>query len=133
MLRSIGAVLGGFISMAIVVMIGTMAATAALVPGGLKSMRNGAKAGTVSARYLMVNLTVSLLAAILGGVVTTRIAITDQWAHTIALAIFVLIMSAGSARQSGGAPNGQPAWYARAIAAIGVGGVLIGGLIGTPR
>ena len=130
MLRSIGAVLGGFVAMAIVVMIGTMAATAAFVPGGIQTMRNGASGGTVPPRYLVANLSVSLVAAIAGGIVTTRIAGTARWPHAIVLAVFVAVMSVVSARQSAGTATGQPAWYGRAIAAIGIGGVLIGGLIG---
>jgi len=39
-------------------------------------------------------------------------------------------MSVVSAGQNRGNANGQPAWYTKAIAAIGISGVLIGGMIG---
>ena len=133
MIRSIAAVLGGFLAMAIVVMIGTMAAAAALIPGGLSTMRSGPSGAPVSSRYLAVNLTVSLLAAVLGGTLTARIAGSNPRLHTFVLAGFVLVMSVVSARQSSGNTGGQPSWYGGVIAVIGVGGVLLGGVLLGPK
>ena len=133
MLRSIGAVLGGFAVMAVLVMIGTIAAAAALIPGGMSTMRTGADKGTVPKIYLAANLILSLLAAIAGGYVTTRIVIDNPMMHSVALAAFVLVMSVVSAGQNHGNANGQPAWYSKAIACVGICGVLLGGVIGAPR
>jgi len=130
MLRSVAAVLGGFIAMAIVVMVGTMAASATLLPGRLSRMQSGAPAGGVSRRYLIANLAVSLLAAAIGGVLAARIAGSHPMVHVVVLAALVLLMSAVSAR---GNSADQPSWYPRVIAMIGVGGVLIGGLVAGPR
>ena len=130
MLHSMLAVLGGFATMAVLVMIGTMLATAALVPGGLARMRSGESGGPVPSGYLAGNLIISLLGAILGGFLTVRIAATSPLAHTLALAAFVLLMSGATMMQSRGKPaNGQPSWYPGVIAVIGVGGVLLGGLL----
>lgn len=131
MLRSIGAVLGGFVAMAVLVMIGTAAAMAAFVPGGLGTMRSGGAAGGLPNRYLVANLTISFLAAVAGGTVTAIIAAANPRQHTLALAAFVLVMSVVSARQSAGhsATGGQPSWYSWVIAVIGVVGVIVGGML----
>ncbi len=133
MFRSIGAVLGGFVTMAVLVMIGTIAAAAALIPGGVQTVRNGTANRTVPKSYLTANLTLSLLAAIAGGYVTTRIAVDNARMHAMALAALVLVMSVMSAGQNRGKANGQPAWYSKAIACVGIAGVLLGGVIGAPR
>ena len=128
MLHSILAVLGGFATMAILVMVGTMLATAALVPGGLARTRSGENGGPVPNGYLAANLIISLLAAIAGGWVTVHIAGTQRREHTFALAGFVFFMSLVTMLQSRKKATGQPPWYLWVIAVIGLCGVFIGGM-----
>jgi hypothetical protein len=128
MLRSLAAVGGGFVAMMVVVMIGTAAATAVFVPGGLTAaMSQTAPPGPLPRTYLAANLIVSLAGAVLAGWIAARFAPSSPGAHVLALAGLMVIMTVATAAQ--GAAPGQPAWYPWVIGAIGLGGVLIGGLV----
>jgi len=134
MLRSIMAVVAGYATMAVVVMLGTIAMMAALVPGGLKAMRamrDGARAAmpAPTPRYLAMNIALSLVAAILGGWITTRIASRAVNGHLIALCVVVLLMSVVSAFASGSGSSLQPAWYKFVIPLVGVAGVALSALL----
>ena len=131
MLRSIGAVIVGFVVMAIIVTVGTMRLAAMLVPGGIAGMQSKQAGAVVPRGYLVANLVLSLLAAIFGGWLTVRIAGSAPAAHAGALAALVLAMGLLSAGQAGGAGNhsGQPSWYPWVITAVGAGGALIGGMV----
>jgi hypothetical protein len=127
MLRSAAALVAGYLSMAVLVMLGTVAATAALVPGGLAALRGGAAPGVVPAGYLAANLVVSLLGAILGGWVAARIGLRAPLAHALVLAAVAGALALlGAVR---GAQPGQPAWYPWALVAIAIGGIVLGGWI----
>ena len=124
MLRSAAAVVAGYFSMVIVVMAGTMALVKTMVPGGIAAMRQNPEAAaamTPTPRYLAMNLTLSFLAALLGGWVTTRIATHSTTVHLTALAVLVIAMGIGSAFAP--ASKRQPSWYKIAIPVIGVAGV----------
>ncbi len=127
MLRSIGVVLGGFIVMAIVVMLGTMAATAAVVPGGLATMRNG-PTGRLPASYLGANLVISFLAAVLAGWLVTRFAASSPGTHVLALGALLLVMGVISAMtmRSTPAAASQPGWYGWVIPLVGLAGIAAG-------
>src|SRR4051812_347356 len=108
MLRSFAAVIGGFLTMTVLVMLGTFALMAAFVPGGLqamKAMRDGAAKGAAmpvpSPRYLAMNIALSFVAAIVGGWVTTRIAARAPNGHLVALGALLLIMGVVSAFSPG--------------------------------
>jgi hypothetical protein len=127
MLRSIAAIVGGFVAMAVAVIAGTAAATAAFVPGGLTAMTSGAPApGPLPPYYLIANIAVSILAAMTGGWVAVRIAGRAPVGHTIALAALVGAM--GVATSVTTAEGAQPLWYRVIIPVLGVAGVLIGGM-----
>jgi hypothetical protein len=70
-------------------------------------------------------LVVSTLAAVMGGWITARISGGAEMAHAGALAALVgaitLTVSMGER------PEGQPAWYAPVVGALGVAGILAGG------
>jgi hypothetical protein len=129
MLRSVLSVIEGYVVMAVVVMLGTLAATAALVPGGLAAMKNAQAGGTITPgrNYLAANLLISLIGAILGGWVTARVAIYSPMIHVGILALLIVVMSVASARKQGTA--GQPSWYPMTITVLGIAGVLLGGLL----
>ncbi len=122
-LHGIGAVLAGFVAMSIVVMIGTAVASQLLIPGGMAAMRSGSPA-SIPASYLTANLVISLLAAVLGGWLTARLAPMHVHWHVYALAAFLLVMGLVSAKMMSSA---QPGWYAKTIPFVGVAGVLLGG------
>ena len=131
MLQSIAAVLAGFVVMAIAVMAGTVALTAVLIPGGVNNMRSPERGAVAPLPYLIANLTLSVLAAMLGGWLTAGIAQSAPLIHVLVLAAFVFCMGVVSARQAGGKGNrpGQPGWYPWTITMIGTAGVLIGGML----
>ena len=106
MLRSILAVLGGFATMAVIVMVTTAIAAAALIPGGMQAMMT--PGAPLPRRYLTVNLLCSALAAFVGGFVTVRLAPATPFYHGIALALLMGVLGVISARQAG---DRQPRWY----------------------
>lgn len=134
MLRSIMAVVAGFSTMAVVVMVGSIAIVAAFVPGGLKALRamrdgTGATMPVPTPRYLVMNIVLSLVAAILGGWITARIASRAVNGHLIALCIVILLMGVVSAFGSGSGSNVQPAWYKYVIPVVGIAGVALSGML----
>jgi hypothetical protein len=126
------AVLAGFVSMSVLVMIGTFAAARAFFPAGLAAMRTRRAPTTSPPRnYLVANLALSFAAAVAGGWVTARLAPGAPRGHANALAVLVLFMAAPPIIR-GKAQPGQPAWYPQVIAAIGIAGVVIGGMMYQP-
>lgn len=105
-LRSIVAVLGGFMFMTMIASVG-----ASIVAGVL--------GGAVAA-----SLFVSAIAAITGGWVAARIGSNAPFQHAVALAALIAFMTI---LVWANAADPQPAWYIPAIGLIGVGGVLAGG------
>jgi putative membrane protein (TIGR04086 family) len=112
---SVLAVLGGFATMALLVVVATAVAARA-----------------VPARaYLTVNLISSALAAFLGGFLTARLAPDRPFYHGIALAGLMCVMGLLSARQAG---DRQPRWYqfvlCTVMPAIALVGAYISGQVG---
>ncbi|HVX88789.1 MAG TPA: hypothetical protein VG940_07685 [Gemmatimonadales bacterium] len=116
--------LGGFATMAILVMITTAIAAAALVPGGMRAM-TGATVSLPRA-YLTANLIASAVAAFAGGAVTARLAPDRPLYHGIALAILMCLMGLVSMRQAGGR---QPRWYQLVLCTVMPAIALIGAYI----
>lgn len=106
MLNSIFAVLGGFVAMAIIVMVTTALAAQVLVPGGIRAMTT--PNAPLPRAYLTANLACSTLAALVGGALTARIAHSAPLYHGLALAALMVGMSMVSMRQAG---DRQPRWY----------------------
>ncbi len=128
MLRSVGAVIGGFVAMSVLVMIATMALAVALVPGGMDAMRDRAKAALIRLPplYLGLNVLVSFAAAIVGGLVTAKIATHAPAAHILWLGCLLLVMGVVSAFAPGN--DNQPMWYKSIIPMVGVAGVAVSAL-----
>jgi hypothetical protein len=123
MLDSVLSVITGYVVMAVVVMLGTVLAAAALYPGGFnaaKKMETPPPQG-----YLNANLALSFVAALAGGWVCANRAPSDPMIHVAILAALLLVMSFFSAKSFSGK---QPAWYPKVIGLVGVAGVLAGGL-----
>jgi hypothetical protein len=126
MLRSIMAVIAGYATMAVLVMVGTIAIIAAFVPGGMNAMRamrtgTSATLPAPTTRYLIMNLVLSFVAAVLGGWMTSRIATHAVGGHLIALSVVIVLLSVLSAFGRGS--NLQPTYYKFVIPLVGVAGV----------
>jgi hypothetical protein len=119
MVHSFLALLAGFATMAVIVMIVT-ALLMRLVPEWV-----GAE-GQPGPGYAFVNLGYSFLAAAAGGYVTAWLSSANPLIHVLVLGIVVLAMGALSALQARGK---QPVWYALTLLALTPLGVLAGGLV----
>lgn len=122
MLRSIGAVIAGYLAMAVGVLLVVGIGAALLVEDP----------DAPGLPYIAFNLGASILAAALGGWVTRRLAPRSPGVHVVALAVFVLVLGIVMAL-AGGDTGGQPGWYPAVIAVLGPLGVLAGGSIGARR
>jgi hypothetical protein len=118
-LRSFLALLAGFLTMAVIAGIIT-AALRKLTPHWL-GLTNHLNAG-----YVLINLSYSLAAAMMGGYITAWLARDRSLTHVFVLALIALLVAALSALQQRGQ---QPIWYQLLLVAITPLGVLIGGLI----
>lgn len=130
MLRSIGAVAAGFVTMVILVMIGSIAIAATTMPGGiaaLKQVQQGGPAPTPTLQVYVMNIVMSLVAAFVGGWVALRLAGRAPVGHLAALAVVVLLMGLVSAFVPGSAS--QPTWYKLLIPLVGVAGVAASALL----
>ena len=129
MLHVVLAVAAGYIAMAALVIMGTLAATALFVPRGVAAMR-GSGTTQLPRSYLAANLTFSLVAAVAGGWVTARIAPTTRVGAIAGLVALVIVLNLSTrfGKQAGASPSqrGQPSWYQSIILAISLVGVLIG-------
>jgi hypothetical protein len=103
--RSVLAVVGGFVAMAVIVMVSGVVAT--------KAMK--VEMGRPTPSYMTVNLLYSFGAAVAGGYIAALIAGRAPLAHGIALAVLLLVMSGVSAVQSKG---WQPGWYLVTLAVV---------------
>ena len=123
MLRSVAAVIAGYVVMMVIVMAGTMALMAAFVPGGMQAMRNRETIESLppSTRYLASNIVLSLMAAIAGGWATAKVATASPTGPLIALASVMIAMGIISALAPGA--KRQPGWYKVLIPLVGAGGV----------
>jgi hypothetical protein len=118
-LRALGALLVGFLTIAVIVGI-TTAALMKLAPKWVGEQ------GSPSTGYVLVNLGYSLMAAILGGYVTAMIAHDNILRYAFALALIVLVLGGLSALQERGR---QPVWYQLTLLAIMPIGAILGGLL----
>lgn len=101
MLRSILAVLAGYVVMVAIVVAATYALQQ-IEPGWFLI------GAPLTAGYLAVNIAYSLLAALTGGYLVARLAKQAHLKHVYALATLSLAMAVLSAFASGG---DQPVWY----------------------
>ena len=100
---------------------------------GMRARMQAARAGGAvdtpapPTSYLAGNIILSLLAALVGGWVTARIAERAASGHLIALCVVIVVMGFVSARMPGS--ERQPAWYRFAIPLVGVVGVALSSLV----
>jgi len=113
-LRSLGAIVAGFVAMVVVVMVATAVGT--MLPGMLVD-------GGPTTLWLVVNLSYSMAAAAVGGWIAAHLAPRRRWWHGAALAAFIAI---AWLLGDGQPMPGQPTWYPQVITLIGVVGILAG-------
>ena len=125
MLRSVGAVLAGFLLATIIVLLSTMIAVALMLPPAGPGMMP-----EPTGSYLAVNLVCGLLAAIAGGWLAARLARQAPLAHAMAVGTVMLVLGlAAAAMESDGTTGRQPGWYLYAVALIGWTGASLGGVL----
>jgi len=117
MIRSVLAVITGYVLTAAIVIACTFLAAKFLIPE---------EATEPPRTYLVVNIAYSLLAAVAGGYLTARIARRAPLAHAGALAM--VIVTIGAATMSGG-PQGAASVFGWGIVGLGVIGSLAGGVV----
>ena len=121
-LRSIAAVVCGLGFMAATVTVGTLVASALI---GTPQPVGSRPAATVPLAYLVVNLAICAVGAVLGGWLAARIATFAPYAHASVMAAVVAVLSVTTAT---GVPDaGHPGWYPSAIGLVAVFGILLGG------
>lgn len=128
MIRSIAAVVVGYVMSAFIVVLGTTAAAALLLP-----RPQAGAVPQITTAYLVADLLIAVVAAIAGGMVAAAIGQRAPILHAAALAVLMFVVGIGSSVAAGGALPGQPAWYPLAIAVIGPLGVLVGGWLQSNR
>ncbi len=114
MLRSFLAVLAGFVTMTLVVVLATVFAVRAILRRPLSSLR-GETSPPLTPSYLTANLAGTALAAILGGMLTASLAPAHPVIHGVVLGAVMVFMSLMSARQAGAR---QPRWYQRTLMTV---------------
>lgn len=115
MLRSIIAIIAGFLVAAGLVMVATWIVAPAL----------GLAIEQPTPGYLIFNLVSIPIAGMLGGYVAGRVAPRAHWGHVGMLAILLLLSLPGILQPP---PPGQPSWYSLLLALLGPATVLLGGV-----
>lgn len=127
--RSFLALLSGYATIVLVVLVLTPLAARLLIPAEMLA----AKPPQLTTAYLASNFVYGFGAAMLGGWLTAMMAPRKPMAHAGALALvllaFAVLGTVGAA--SGGAEaaiaTGQPSWYGPGTAVVGILGALAGG------
>jgi hypothetical protein len=123
MLRSILAVVVGYVVMAVVVMIGVAGLTVAF-----PEYAQAPQTGVVPTIPMVLELVWGFASAIVGGIVVARIARRSPRRHAAVLAAIVLLLGAVYGLTMDLGP--LPTWFRVALPPVGAIGVLIGGRIG---
>lgn len=125
MLRSVVAVLAGFLVASLVVLLATLVATRLMLPPA----GPGAMPAPTPA-YLAVNLAYSFLAALLGGWLAARLAARAPLGHGMAVGSIMLVLGfLVAALPSDGVQGSQPGWYMYVIPLLGWIGASAGGML----
>lgn len=108
LLRSVFAIVAGYATLAIIVIVATLVAVKLLLPS--------ANSGPTPP-YLVINLIYSAVAAALGGYVAAFVARRAPMIHAGLLAVLFVGLSVATGFE---AAAGQPRWYPMVIASLGV-------------
>lgn len=125
MLRSLGAVVAGFVVATIIVLLSTVIAVKLMLPPAGPGMMP-----EPTGSYLAVNLGCGFLAAIVGGWLAARVAPKAPLGHAMTVGTIMLVLGlATAAMESDGTAGNQPGWYLYALSVLGWIGASIGGLM----
>ena len=127
MLRSILAVLAGYVAMTLATMIGIVILAWAFG----HPLNSTATQSAPSTPYVLCNLVLSLAGAVLGGWTTARIASRSPVRHALALGAVVLVLGVAYAAKDWGGV--QPGWYLVVLPLLGGSGIVAGGVFGAAR
>jgi hypothetical protein len=116
-LRSLTAVVAGFLVVVVLILVTTPILVRLLLQPGQRP----------TAAYLIANLLTGFAFAGVGGWVAARLAPRAPLVHVGIMGAIVLGVGLVTAAQGGAARSGQPAWYAWALPFVGAAGVLVGG------
>ncbi|HVS14213.1 MAG TPA: hypothetical protein VMV46_09830 [Thermoanaerobaculia bacterium] len=116
MVRSLAALIGAVMAIAVTVVVGIVIATTLLASPD----------GSVTGHYLGANVAVSFAAAVLGGWLIARLAPRRPIVHATVLATVLVLLALPGLENP--AP-GQPPWYPSVILGIGIAGVAFGALV----
>ncbi len=126
-IRSVLSVLGAFFVVAVLVGLST-ALAAQLMLGS-----TGSDAEPTPA-FLVVNLTYSVLFAIVGGYVAATVSDHSPLGHAAALSVFMMLLGLASGMiESGQPPTGEPVWYPWVITLLVPPTAVLGGVLVTRR
>lgn len=92
----------------------------------LAAFTGSLEAGGALVNYLLLSVSWTVAAAVLGGYITARIAGSHEFPHVAAVGLLMVVASVVSMRQEGIA---QPGWYQTTIAGCGPISAMIGAAI----
>jgi hypothetical protein len=121
MLRSIGAVIAGYFTLAVLTA-GTIFLLGTVFPASYTPTNTG---------WVLFNLLYGALYAVLGGYVTGLIAQRAEVRHGLALGIVMVVLSIVTfvLTQTGPTPTGQPLWYSIALVVLALPTPVLGGYL----
>lgn len=124
MIRSIVAVIAGFLASALTIMLITLTTVRFFTDVPLENRQ--AAAASLGTSWYLFELAYTLPVGVLGGYVTARLARRQGSRHALALAGVILLMGVASAVGSAGL---KPLWHDVAVTLLGAGGCVLGGLL----
>ncbi len=122
--RTAIAILCGFLAMTLIVLSGTVVASSALLADGMRGLSPGAP---LPALYLGANQLLTLVAAVLGGWLASRLDPKAGWRPVIGLVVLVLVMSVANQAVPRGSSGAPVPWYPWVLIVAGVAGTVLGG------
>ena len=123
--RTAIAVLCGFLAMTLIVLSGTIVASSSLLPEGMGGLSR--EDAHLSAAYLGANQLVTLVAAVLGGWLASRLDPKQGWRPVIGLTLLVVVMSVSNQAVPRGSTGAPVPWYPWLLVIAGGVGTLVGG------
>lgn len=125
--KSAGAVVAGFASATVTVLVLTWITVLAFFGGDMTA--------EPAPPYLAVNLSYSFAAAVLAGWLAARLAPRKPFSHAVAVAVLVFLLSLGGSGAEAEGASQVPSWYGTVLTTVMPVGALLGGWLrtrGTP-
>ncbi len=123
--RTAVAILCGFLAMTLIVLSGTIVASTSLLADGMRSLERPDAA--LPAAYLGANQLLTLVAAVLGGWLASRLDPRAGWRPVIGLTLLVIVMSVANQAVPRGSTGAPVPWYPWLLIIAGTAGTIAGG------